>query len=149
MTRIVEDIIAALQAFEPSADESDNVHRLNEICTGLQGTAPNAPAMAAIFALVERFPAAEFGTPGPLVHLLETLPGYDALLAGSLLRQPTDLTTWMANRLLNTSQPREERLAWLQRLTQVTTHPLAAPAVRESTIRFLDFQASRSGRARS
>ncbi len=79
------------------------------------------------------------------MHALEAQPGYRA--AGrSLERQPTELTAWMANRLLNSKLPRDERAAWLQRLTAVTSHPLAARSVRESAIRFLDFQASRPGR---
>ena len=80
------------------------------------------------------------------MHALEGLPAYTTLLAGSLLRQPTEITAWMANRLLNSQLARPERTAWLQRLTDVTTHPLAARPVRESAIRFLDFQASRPGR---
>ena len=52
----------------------------------------------------------------------------------------------MANRLLNSPLPREQRKAWIERLTAVTAHPAVTPAVRESATRFLDFQASRSGR---
>ena len=51
----------------------------------------------------------------------------------------------MANRLLNSKLARDERAAWLQRLTAVTSHPLAVAGVRDSAIRFLDFQASRQG----
>jgi hypothetical protein len=146
MNRSVEDIIAALNAFEPTDDAADNVHRLNETLEGFASLAGNDGAASAMFALLERFPAADFGTPGPLVHELEAQAGYPDLLAGSLQRQPTELTAWMANRLLNSRLPREERAAWLKRLTVVTSHPLAAREVRESAIRFLDFQASRSGR---
>ena len=51
----------------------------------------------------------------------------------------------MANRLLNSKLPRDDRDAWLKRLTVVTSHPQAAASVRDSAIRFLDFQASRQG----
>ena len=50
-------------------------------------------------------------------------PATAALLAASLERQPTELTAWMANRLLNSKLPRDDRNAWLQRLTAVTSHP--------------------------
>ena len=53
----------------------------------------------------------------------------------------------MANRLLNSKQPRDDRNAWLKRLTAVTSHPKASASVRDSAIRFLDFQASRQGSA--
>ena len=145
MTRSVDDLVSELHAFEPNGDGADNVHRLNEVLAGfaeLPGCERVAPA---VFALVERHPQADFGTPGPLVHALESLPGYPALLADSLDRQPTELTAWMANRLLNSKLARDDRADWLKRLTVVTSHANAAPGVRDSAIRFLDFQASRQG----
>ena len=143
MTRSVDDLLSALQAFEPDADGGENVHRLNELLEGF-GALPGCERVApALFALMERHPAADFGSPGPLVHALEAQAGYAELLAASLERQPTELTAWMANRLLNSKLAREDRGAWLKRLTAVASHPLAASSVRESAIRFLDFQASR------
>ena len=100
--------------------------------------------MPSLLALMERFPQADFGTPGPLVRVLERQPGYPEQLAASLERQPTELGAWMANRLLNSKLTREERGAWLRRLTAVASHLQAVPGVRDSAIRFLDFQASRS-----
>ena len=146
MTRSVDDLLSELQSFEPSADAADNVHRLNELLAGF-GALPGCERVApALLALLERHPQADFGTPGPLVDALERQPGYSELLAGSLERQPTELTAWMANRLLNSKLPREDRVVWLKRLTVVTSHPKAAASVRDSAIRFLDFQASRQGR---
>src|SRR5205814_292678 len=98
-----------------------------------------------LLALMERHPQADFGSPGPLVHVLEGQPGYPEQLAASLERQPTELSAWMANRLLNSRLPRDQRGAWLRRLTAVASHPRAAAGVRDSAIRFLDFQASRQG----
>jgi hypothetical protein len=146
MSPSIDDLIAALRSFEPTSDESDNVHRLNEIFEGFHLFADREEAAPEIFALVERYPDADFGTPGPLVHELEHLPTYGRLLAASLQRQPTELAIWMANRLLNSRLPPDKRAAWLACLTQVTTHPRASASVRESATRFLDFQASRSGR---
>jgi len=148
MSRSVDDLIAALRSFEPSDDESDNVHRLNEIFDGFHLLTEREEAVPEIFALVERHPAAEFGTPGPLVRELERLATWPRLLAASLRRQPTEIAAWMANRLLNSPLPRDQRAAWIACLTEVTTHPRASASVRESAIRFLDFQASRSGRLR-
>jgi len=147
MTRSVDDLLSELRAFAPTGDGADNVHRLNELLDGfaaLPGCERIAPAL---FALIERHPAADFGAPGPLVHSLERLPGYADHLAASIAQQPTELTTWMANRLLNSKLPRDERAAWLDRLTAAARHPKAAPGVRDSAIRFLDFQASRQGSA--
>ena len=145
MTRSVDDLLFSLQAFEPNDDGADNVHRLNELLAGFAALPGCERVAPALLALLERHPQADFGTPGPLVHVLESQPGYPALLAQSLERQPTELSAWMANRLLNSKLPKDERVVWLKRLTTVTSHPKAAAGVRDSAIRFLDFQASRQG----
>jgi hypothetical protein len=145
MTSTVDELLEQLQAFSPTGDAADNVHRLNELLAGFTALPGCERVAPAVLALLERYPQADFGAPGPLVDALERQPGYGEVLAGSLERQPTELTAWMANRLLNSKLPRDERGTWLKRLTVVTSHPKAAPAVRDSAIRFLDFQASRQG----
>jgi hypothetical protein len=146
MTRSVDDLVSELQAFEPAADGADNVHRLSELLADF-GALPGCERVTtALFALLERHPEADFGTPGPLAHALEALPDYPALLAVSLERQPTELAAWLANRRLNSRLARDDRALWLKRLTAVASHPRAAAGVRDSAIRFLDFQASRQGR---
>jgi len=147
MTRSVDDLLSDLQAFAPTGDGADNVHRLNELLAGFAALPGCERVVPALFALLERHPQADFGAPGPLVRALEGQSGYPALLAASLERQPTELTAWMANRLLNSKLARDDRQAWLKRLTAVTSHPKAAAGVRDSAIRFLDFQASRQGAA--
>ena len=146
MTRSVDDLLTELQGFAPTDDGADNVHRLNDLLAGFAALPGGERVAPALLALLERHPQADFGTPGPLVQALEAQPGYAELLAASLERQPTELSAWMANRLLNSKLSREARTAWLKRLTVVASHPKAAAGVRESSIRFLDFQASRQGR---
>jgi len=146
MTRSVDDLLRELQAFSPTGDGPDNVHRLNELLEGFAALPGCERVVAAVLALMERHPQADFGAPGPLVAALECQPGYEEQLAASLERQPTELGAWMANRLLNSKLPRDQRGAWLRRLTAVASHPKAAAGVRDSAIRFLDFQASRQGR---
>ena len=145
MTRSVDDLLRELQAFAPTDDGADNVHRLNELLEDFAALPGCERVVPALLALMERHPQADFGTPGPLVRVLEGQPGYPEQLAASLERQPTELGAWMANRLLNSRLPRDERGAWLRRLTAVASHPRAAAGVRDSAIRFLDFQASRQG----
>jgi hypothetical protein len=144
--RSVDDILNALQAFTPAQDGGENVHRLNDLLEGFAALPGGERVAPALLDLLERHSQADFGTPGPLVQALEAQPGYAHLLAASLERQPTELTAWMANRLLNSKLPRDERSDWLKRLTVVTSNPKAAAGVRDSAIRFLDFQASRQGR---
>jgi hypothetical protein len=143
MTRSVDDLLSELQAFAPTDDGADNVHRLNDLLAGFDALPGCERVASAVLALLERHPQTDFGAPGPLVQALEKQSGYRALLAASLERQPTELTAWMGNRLLNSKLTREDRADWLRRLTAVASHPKAAESVRESAIRFLDFQASR------
>jgi len=145
MTRSVDDLLRELQAFAPTGDGADNVHRLNELLEDFAALPGCERVVPALLALMERHPQADFGTPGPLVHVLEGQPGYPEQLAASLERQPTELSAWMANRLLNSRLPRDQRGAWLRRLTAVASHPRAGAGGRASAIRFLDFQGSRQG----
>jgi hypothetical protein len=146
MPRSVDDLLNALQGFVPTDDGGENVHRLNDLLEGFAALPGCERVLPALLELLERHPLADFGAPGPLVQALEGQPAYAHLLAASLERQPTELTAWMANRLLNSRLPRDDRGVWLKRLTAVTSHPKAAAGVRDSAIRFLDFQASRQGR---
>jgi hypothetical protein len=93
-----------------------------------------------MFGLLERFPDAEFGSPGPLVHELEAIPGYLPLLRDSVRRQPTYHTVWMINRLLNTKLPSEQRASWLLELRAAPEHPLASEQTRRSAEDFPEAQ---------
>jgi hypothetical protein len=56
-----------------------------------------------ILQLMEEFPDADFGQPGPLIHFVETFyrNGYEELLYQSIKRKPTVHTVWMLNRMIN------------------------------------------------
>jgi hypothetical protein len=133
---LIDGAIAALNAFEPTDYDAENVSRLYEIFADFHSLPNRARVMPAIFALLERFPDAEFGSPGPLVHELEAIPGYEPLLRESLSRQPTYHTVWMASRILNTRLPEDQREAWLSALRAAGEHPLARQATRD----FLEHQ---------
>jgi hypothetical protein len=94
-----------------------------------------------MFSLLERFPDAELGSPGPLVQALEGIPGYLPLLRDSIRRQPTHYTAWMVNRLLNTSLPSDQRESWLSELRTAFVHPLASEQTRLFAKDFLEHQA--------
>src|SRR5437868_2568461 len=132
MTTTIDTIVRALQALVPSDDDSANVARLYEIFSEFRALTGREQAIPAIFELLERFPDAEFGSPGPLVHELEAIPGYELFLPESLHRQPTDLTVWMVNRILNSNVSDEQRNVWLAELRLVLEHPSARESTRES-----------------
>lgn len=98
LTRVIDQ----LDGFEPSEVDVDTTHRLYEILDGFAGLPGREAAIPTILAVMERHHDAELGAPGPLVHELEALPGYEPLLRESLARQPTGLTVWMVNRSTQT-----------------------------------------------
>jgi len=136
----IDDVIAALHAFEPGHDDTDNVPRLYEIFDNFGSLTQRARAMPAMFSLFERFPDADFGSPGPLVHELEAIPNYLPLLRTSLGRVPTGHTVWMMNRVLNTKLPDDHRELWLSELRAVLVHPHASEQTRKVAEMFLAHQ---------
>jgi hypothetical protein len=136
----VGQVVALLEAFEPSANEGESVSRLYEIFKGFRGLAGAEGAIPAIFGVMERYPEVELGTPGPLVHELEALPGYETPLRESLSRQPAGLSIWMVNRLANATDGLE-REGWLAELRGVLDHANASPSLKEDALHFLAYQA--------
>jgi hypothetical protein len=138
---IAAKVIAELDAFTP-AEEAENVGRLYEILEGLQPLAPDLrlPVVPAIFGLIERYPEAELGSPGPLVHELESIPGYESFLQDSVSRQPAPLSIWMVNRVLNAEIPSRDRSVWLQALQVVLNHQSASEKSRQTARDFLEHQ---------
>ncbi|MCE9603477.1 MAG: hypothetical protein K8U03_01090 [Planctomycetia bacterium] len=73
-----------------------------------------------VLKLFERFPYEDFGAPGPLAHAVEEhyKKGYVDRLAESLERQPTSLTIWLANRIVNAGD--KNHMRFLKLLVQVS-----------------------------
>lgn len=95
-----------------------------------------ALSQAVPHALIERSPGADLGTPGPLVHELEKIPGYQDLLIESLQRQPQELTVWMVNRILNAEVPGTTREKWLSILTAARNNANASENTKDE-VRFI------------
>lgn len=138
---ITENVIAKLDEFVPS-DDPEDVDRLYGIFDKLQALAPalRSPIIPTILGLIERYPEAELGSPGPLVHELEAIPGYEFHLRDSVARQPAYLSIWMVSRILNSELSLDERSVWLKVLRSVLTHPLASADLRQEASEFLEHQ---------
>ena len=96
--------------------------RLAEVCDEM--LAVNDPAICApvMFRTMERLDGVELGTPGPLVHTLETWRGsYEKFLKESVRRKPTPLSVWMINRILNARPPYAR--SWVALLRSVANNP--------------------------
>lgn len=92
-----------------------------------------------MFDVMERLDEVDLGSPGPLVHVLESArPSYEAMLAESVERKPSPLTVWMVNRILNSE--RSDRTFWLGILGRAAKHPNASPETRREAESFLAHQ---------
>ncbi|HEY8099401.1 MAG TPA: hypothetical protein VIF82_01510 [Burkholderiaceae bacterium] len=130
-------IVTELNSFEP-VEEASNIQRLYEILKGVDSLPNREEALPAMFGLIERCCDEDLGAPGPLVHEIEAIRGYEESLIESLTRKPTLLTTWMANRILNAALDVKGREKWLSVLSNVTAHSLAPEDVRSLAYDFIE-----------
>jgi hypothetical protein len=150
MTRSVDEIAADFDALTAHDFNYANTHakgweRLDELCDEVR--AVNNPAVCApvLFRTMERLDGVELGTPGPLVHTLESWRGgYEAMLVESVRRKPVPLTVWMVNRILNAHPPDAE--SWLGLLQSVADNPSASAESKARAAHFIEYQASRTRR---
>lgn len=122
------------------SEDYARLDRLDELTALLAQNADGYLACAAMLAVLERHPQIAFGTPGQLVHALESYPGhYENGLLASLDRQPTATTVWLLNRLLNAVR-RAGRSPLVACLRRLRTHPRADAQARAEAEAFYRFQ---------
>lgn len=144
MPKSTDDVIADLRAFVPRDDGRD-VGRLYDILEGFEELPDRRRAFPELFAVMERFPNSDLGTPGPLVSSIETvaIAEFKPLLRESIERRPVHLNMWMVNRILNTKLPRQHREELLKLLRSVKGHLRADAADCKTADEYLKFQAER------
>ena len=133
-----DTLVALLNAFEPTDNHLDNTDALYDLIGCAEIT--DDPSLLAIAALgiFERYPASDFGAPGPLVHFIESLPGYQERLIESLIRRPTDYTVIMTARILNSEITQAQRTYWIDLLHQCVRHPAADDFARSRARTYVD-----------
>lgn len=140
------EIIAGLRTLRRSDFDYENVEargweRLSELTDALLALPDGREAaIPELFSVMERMPDADLGSPGPLVHTLEKLKGYEQELIRSASRCPSLLSVWMVNRILNTDLPIEVRQSYVSLLSEAATRSDVATSIREDARDFLDFQ---------
>lgn len=94
---------------------------------------------------MERWPEADLGSPGPLVHAIESLGvhAYESLLVESVRRRPMYLNLWMVNRILNVAPDGPQRTVLLKLLGEVRDNPQWAGVPSDEAAGFLKHQAER------
>jgi len=98
-------------------------------------------AVGLLLSLMERNELVEWGTPGPVVHAVETFfkRGYEPLLLESVCRAPTSHTLWMTNRVLN-GVPENQQVQFLSAIRQAANRKDVSEEVRQTALGFLALQ---------
>lgn len=144
MPRHVAEIVADFDALAARDFDYANAgvrgaERLGELCDELREINDPVTCAPVMFRTMERLDGVELGTPGPLVHTLETWPGrYEEFLAQSVRRKPTPLSVWMVNRILNASPPDAE--SWLALLRSIANNPMASDETKVEAKEFIEYQ---------
>jgi len=147
MPRTFDQILAELAALKASDfdDEFAGLEKLNGLTDELMAQPQPERAIPALFAVMERMPATEMGTPGPLVHTLERMRGrYEQELVESIKRQPAGLSIWMVNRILNGTRDSRQRQIYLDLLRIAAEHPKAPEFVKHEAEGFIQHQSRRA-----
>jgi len=147
MATSTDTMIASLESFV-AKDDGGDVATLYGIVEGFEELPDRARVVPAMFAVMERYPTADLGSPGPLVHSIERLPvpDFEPFLRSSVERQPGQLNVWMVNRILNSALSAPHREELLELLKRVTSHPRASETTQQTAVRFLKHQAERQAR---
>jgi len=143
MPRTFDQILADFDALKPSDfdNEAAGVCKLYELTDELMAQPQPERAIPTLFAVFERMPDTEMGTPGPLVHTLEQMRGrYEGELVESIKRQPSSLAIWMVNRILNVTRAPEQRQFYMDLLRFAAEHPKAPESIRHEAEHFIQHQ---------
>ena len=125
-----DEIISGLRGLTDE-DFGDYVpQKLYDLTEAVSKLSSHERVIPELFRVMERFPDAELGAPGPLVHTLERLD-YASELVASIHRRPTPHGVWMINRILNTSPVEADRRFYMDLLASVAAHPDATQSARD------------------
>jgi len=140
MLRRFEEIAADFDALTAGDfDDAYGRERLYRLCDEMRAANDVALCAPVMFRTMERLDAVELGTPGPLVHTLETWRGgYERFLVESIRRKPSPLAVWMVNRILNTKPA--DTGDWLALLRSVANYPAASSATKIQARGFVTYQ---------
>jgi hypothetical protein len=97
-------------------------------------------AVEPILRFMESHPDVDYGTPGALVHFVETFSSYEQKLVQSVEHRPTPQTVGMLNRVINGERDPQKRQALLATLERVLEHPQGDSMTRSRAFDYLEFQ---------
>jgi hypothetical protein len=124
------DVTAQLESIVNADDFTRASHEVTE---AWQAANCGREIIEPILRFMEAHPNLDYGTPGPIVHLIENVraDNYGDLLLASLQRQPTDHTAWMLNRVLNATREPPVRAKYIAAMQEAARFPGLPSDVRE------------------
>lgn len=98
-----EFVNVRMQQLENHINSEDFLDIAYEVVDDLEDGEYSKYAIPLILQMMESHPNVDFGSPGPLVHYVESYykNGYEQELIASIRRRPTTHTLWMLNRIVN------------------------------------------------
>jgi hypothetical protein len=134
MNKVCQVFITKLKALDPAKMDNELTDAIEDLIAPLEKAGDIEPVLPAIFEFFEKYPLADHGMPGPMVHKVETLPekSYEPLLIKSVLRRPTPHTLWMINRILNANPPNNRKKLLLSAMRGALKHPLAEDETKDA-----------------
>lgn len=120
-------------------DDEADMEMMYDFIDQLEKLPNQRDAIPSIFKFFENNYDKEFGSPGPLVHFLESDDDYQEELKLSIHRKPTALTVWMVNRIVN-GVSEVERQIWLEKLHTVCNDENADSITKDSAKEFIEHQ---------
>ena len=140
MQRNIAQFCNALENLNP--EESDGlIADLYDLVDILEGENEITPIYEPIFRFLEKYPDADIGNPGPLVHLLEShYPDYLPTLLVSVEQAPTYNSLVMLHRIMNSELPKEDRARYLSLLKAVADSNTADKITKENAKECYEFQ---------
>ena len=136
--RGVNDIDAGGQ-LERIANSDDFVTASSELVDTWASSGVGLDVVDPVLGFIERHPALDFGSPGPLVHFVERFygRGYEDKLLESVARKPTPLTAWMLNRLINGAKSEPAKDSLLGAMRRIASDPMADAETRDAAQHFV------------
>ncbi|MGC3990345.1 MAG: hypothetical protein QM796_11825 [Chthoniobacteraceae bacterium] len=146
MPRNFDELLNDFSALKASDfdNEAEGLEKLRHLTEELMTHSHPEMGILALFLVMERMPDTEMGTPGPLVHTLEKMRGYyEPELIESIKRQPSNLSVWMVNRIMNGTNDVKQLQAYLAVLQIAANHLNAPESVRSVAEHFIERQSRR------
>ncbi|MEM6843066.1 MAG: hypothetical protein AAF632_12630 [Bacteroidota bacterium] len=147
--KTTNEIIRELQEFIPVTDDprTSNELLLDEILKDFYKNEDAKLIIPALFELLEKYPEADFGVPGPIIHTLESFEDdYEEHLFLSIKRKPVPMTILMLNRIVNASENLSERTKYVQTLYYLSTMSDIDPTAKRDAHKFYKYQLSKESR---